>query len=241
MRPNGFQQADDQVRRGGGRRAGVARRAGNPELTRDHLVVALLEQELPRTLLRRAGGIWTRFAQRPRRACARYPRSRAATLSPRRPRRSARRSTTLSTRRESSRTSSSWSSICCSRWTSCRAIAARRAQGRSRWAARDDAGSGGDVRGALEIWAGPHRCRRGGQARSGDRTRRGDPAHDPGALRRTKNNPVLIGEPGVGKTAIAEGLAIRIVAGDVPEGAEGQAVVALDVGALIAGASSGRV
>jgi ATP-dependent Clp protease ATP-binding subunit ClpB len=54
--------------------------------------------------------------------------------------------------------------------------------------------------------------------------------------RRTKNNPVLIGEPGVGKTAIAEGLAQRIVAGDVPEGLKGKRVWALDIGSLLAGA-----
>ena len=54
--------------------------------------------------------------------------------------------------------------------------------------------------------------------------------------RRTKNNPVLIGEPGVGKTAIAEGLARRIVAGDVPESLKNRQLVALDMGALIAGA-----
>ncbi len=53
--------------------------------------------------------------------------------------------------------------------------------------------------------------------------------------RRTKNNPVLIGEPGVGKTAIAEGLAQRIVAGDVPAGLKNKRIIALDMGALIAG------
>jgi ATP-dependent Clp protease ATP-binding subunit ClpB len=54
--------------------------------------------------------------------------------------------------------------------------------------------------------------------------------------RRTKNNPVLIGEPGVGKTAIVEGLALRIVNGDVPEGLKEKKLVALDLGALVAGA-----
>src|SRR5450830_37135 len=54
--------------------------------------------------------------------------------------------------------------------------------------------------------------------------------------RRTKNNPVLIGEPGVGKTAIVEGLALRIHSGDVPEGLKNKTVVSLDLGALIAGA-----
>ncbi len=54
--------------------------------------------------------------------------------------------------------------------------------------------------------------------------------------RRTKNNPVLVGEPGVGKTAIVEGLANRIVKGDVPEGLKDRALIALDLGALVAGA-----
>ena len=55
-------------------------------------------------------------------------------------------------------------------------------------------------------------------------------------LRRTKNNPVLIGEPGVGKTAIAEGLARRIVSGDVPDSLANKRVIAMDIGAMIAGA-----
>ena len=54
--------------------------------------------------------------------------------------------------------------------------------------------------------------------------------------RRTKNNPVLIGEPGVGKTAIAEGLALRIINGEVPEGMKGKRLLSLDMGSLIAGA-----
>jgi ATP-dependent Clp protease ATP-binding subunit ClpA len=53
--------------------------------------------------------------------------------------------------------------------------------------------------------------------------------------RRSKNNPVLIGEPGVGKTAVAEGLAQRIVSNDVPEALLGRTLMALDMGSLIAG------
>ena len=57
-----------------------------------------------------------------------------------------------------------------------------------------------------------------------------------GSCQETKNNPVLIGEPGVGKTAAVEGLAQRIVQGDVPEGLKDKKIFALDMGALVAGA-----
>ena len=54
--------------------------------------------------------------------------------------------------------------------------------------------------------------------------------------RRTKNNPVLIGEPGTGKTAIVEGMARRIVSGDVPDSMKGKRIIAMDLGGMIAGA-----
>jgi ATP-dependent Clp protease ATP-binding subunit ClpB len=55
-------------------------------------------------------------------------------------------------------------------------------------------------------------------------------------LRRTKNNPVLIGDPGVGKTAIVEGLARRIISGDVPDSLKNKRIIAMDIGAMVAGA-----
>jgi ATP-dependent Clp protease ATP-binding subunit ClpA len=74
------------------------------------------------------------------------------------------------------------------------------------------------------------------QARSGDRRDEESAAPFQVLSRRTKNNPVLIGEPGVARPAIAEGLALRIVNGDVPESLRDQKLMALDMGSLIAGA-----
>src|SRR5207248_885993 len=132
-----------------------ARRDGNPEVYPEHLLVALLDQELPRQLVPDAGALRAQtdatLAQRPRiEGATQQPRVSAAL---------------------------------------------------DRVIGRDE-----EIRRVIQVLS-----------------------------RRTKNNPVLIGDPGVGKTAIAEGLAQRIVAGDVPEGLKGKRVWALDIGALLAG------
>ena len=114
-----------------------------------------------------------------------------------------------------------------------------RARG-SRLAPASPPGSRGHLRGARSS-AAPDRGGRGGQARPRDRARRRDPPRHPGALPPHKNNPVLIGEPGVGKTAIVKGLAQRIVDDDVPESLTDRRVIALDIGSLLAGSKSRRV
>ena len=188
----------------------LARRAGNPELTRDHLTVALLEQELPRTLLQRAGADPASMLAEAEARLRALPSVSGRERQPQAGGASARRSTMPSTRRARSTTTSSPSSTCCSRSTlvprEALLDALKEVRGGQRVTTQDPEGTyealakfGRDLTAAAES----------GQARPGHRPRRGDPPHDPGLSRRTKNNPVLIGEPGVGKTAIAEGLAQR--------------------------------
>ena len=111
------------------------------------------------------------------------------------------------------------------------------AQGRARLAPRHRPEPRGEVRRAREVRPGPHRASppRARSTRSSAVTRR-SAARIQVLSRRTKNNPVLIGEPGVGKTAIVEGLAARIADGDVPEGLKNKRLIALDIGSMLAGA-----
>jgi ATP-dependent Clp protease ATP-binding subunit ClpB len=215
----------------------LARRAGNPELTPEHLTLALLDQELPRTLVERSG------------ASAGTLRSAAEARLGALP--------TISGGAGQPTASSAFRALLADAFAEAKALgdefvsvehlllalglvpreallaALQQVRGGQRITSQDPEGSyqalekyGRDLtalaeQGKLDPVIGrDEEIRRTIQVLS----------------RRTKNNPVLIGEPGVGKTAIAEGLAQRIVAGDVPSGLEGKRVWALDVGALIAGA-----
>ncbi len=214
----------------------LARRLGNPELTADHLAVALLEQELPRTLVQRAGGDPGSVRAEAEARLRQLPSVSGSAAQPQ---------AGASFRRVLDRAFEEMRDLG-DEFVSVEHLllalelverdallaALEGVRGGQRVTSQDPEGSyqalekyGRDLtalaeQGKLDPVIGrDEEIRRVIQVLS----------------RRTKNNPVLIGEPGVGKTAIAEGLAQRIVAGDVPEGLKGKRVWALDVGALVAG------
>jgi ATP-dependent Clp protease ATP-binding subunit ClpB len=215
----------------------LARRAGNPELTPDHLTIALLDQELPRTLVQRSGSSVEALRAEAESRLAQQPSVSGGSAQPQ---------AGAAFRRALDRAFDEAAGLG-DEFVSVEHLllaleivprdallaALKDVRGGQRVTTQDPEGSyqalekyGRDLtalaeQGKLDPVIGrDEEIRRTIQVLS----------------RRTKNNPVLIGEPGVGKTAIAEGLAQRIVAGDVPSGLEGKRVWALDVGALVAGA-----
>jgi ATP-dependent Clp protease ATP-binding subunit ClpB len=215
----------------------LARRLGNPELTPDHLTIAMLDQELPRTLVERAGASPDALRAE---AEARLRQQPSVSGGSQQPRASAAFSRVLD-RAEDEMRSLGDEYVSVEHLLLALEIVPRdsvlealqQVRGGQRVTTQDPEGSyqalekyGRDLtalaeQGKLDPVIGrDEEIRRTIQVLS----------------RRTKNNPVLIGEPGVGKTAIAEGLAQRIVAGDVPEGLKGKRVWALDIGSLLAGA-----
>ena len=215
----------------------LARRAGNPELTPDHLTIALLDQELPRTLVERAGASVASLRGEAEARLAQQPSVSGGKAQPQAS--AAFRRVLDAAFDEAAGLGDEFVSV--EHLLLALGLVPREAllgalqqvRGGQRVTTQDPEGSyqalekyGRDLtalaeQGKLDPVIGrDEEIRRTIQVLS----------------RRTKNNPVLIGEPGVGKTAIAEGLAQRIVAGDVPSGLEGKRVWALDVGALVAGA-----
>jgi len=214
----------------------LARQRGNPEVYPEHLTLALLDQELPQTLVERAGSSPAHVGQRAEAALAAKPAVQGGAQQPR-------ASTALSRvldEADGERHKLEDDFVSTEHLLLALAVvprdalleALRKVRGAQRVTSQDPEGSyqalekfGRDLtelaeQGKLDPVIGrDEEIRRVIQVLS----------------RRTKNNPVLIGEPGVGKTAIAEGLAQRIVAGDVPEGLKGKRVWALDIGALLAG------
>ena len=215
----------------------LARRTGNPEIYPEHLVLALLDQELPRTLVERAGGSVADVRARAEAALSAKPSVEGAAAQ--QPRVSTAFSEVLDHAEEEMRKLED-EYVSTEHLLLALDVVPRDAllaslkdvRGSQRVTRQDPEGSyqalekfGRDLtelaeQGKLDPVIGrDEEIRRVIQVLS----------------RRTKNNPVLIGDPGVGKTAIAEGLAQRIVAGDVPEGLKGKRVWALDIGALLAG------
>jgi ATP-dependent Clp protease ATP-binding subunit ClpB len=220
-----------------GQAAEFARRRGNPEVYPEHLVLALLDQELPRTLVERAGASSSDIHARAETALAARP---AVTgTAAQQPRASTAFSQVLDRAEEEMRKLEdeyvSTEHLLLALDVVARDAllgALRQVRGSQRVTTEDPEGSyqalekfGRDLTALAEagkldpVIGRDDEIRRVIQVLS----------------RRTKNNPVLIGEPGVGKTAIVEGLAQRIVAGDVPEGLKHKRVWALDIGALLAG------
>jgi ATP-dependent Clp protease ATP-binding subunit ClpB len=214
----------------------LARRMGNPELTPDHLTIALLDQELPRTLVERAGASPEALRAEAEARLRQQPSVSGANAQPR---------ASAALNRVLDRSLDEMQQLG-DEFVSVEHLllaldivprdrlleALQQVRGGQRVTSQDPEGSyqalekyGRDLtalaeQGKLDPVIGrDEEIRRTIQVLS----------------RRTKNNPVLIGEPGVGKTAIVEGLAQRIVAGDVPEGLKGKRVWALDIGALLAG------
>jgi ATP-dependent Clp protease ATP-binding subunit ClpB len=214
----------------------LARRLGNPEVYPEHLCIALLEQELPRTLVERAGQSPDVLRQQCEAELAARP---AVGGAAQQPRASTAFGAVLDRAEEEMRrledeyVSTEHLLLALDVVPRDALVAAlQQVRGSQRVTSQDPEGSyqalekfGRDLtelaeQGKLDPVIGrDEEIRRVIQVLS----------------RRTKNNPVLIGDPGVGKTAIAEGLAQRIVAGDVPEGLKGKRVWALDIGALLAG------
>src|SRR3954449_8290805 len=214
----------------------LARRDGNPELTRDHLIVALLEQELPRTLLTRAGSDPSSVLAEAEARLRALPSVSGGNVNPQAA--GSFRQALDDAFDEARKLDDEFVSVehlvlaldLVPRVALLGAL--KDVRGGQRVTTQDPEGTyealskfGRDLTAAAEagkldpVIGRDEEIRRVIQVLS----------------RRTKNNPVLIGEPGVGKTAIAEGLAQRIVAGDVPEGLKDRRVWALDIGALLAG------
>jgi ATP-dependent Clp protease ATP-binding subunit ClpB len=214
----------------------LARRLGNPEVYPEHLLLALLDQELPRTLVERAGESVEQVRREAEERLAQKP---AVGGAAQQPRASTAFSETLDRAEQEMRkleddyVSTEHLLLALDVVPRDALLAAlKEVRGTQRVTSQDPEGSyqalekfGRDLTALAEegkldpVIGRDEEIRRVIQVLS----------------RRTKNNPVLIGDPGVGKTAIVEGLAQRIVAGDVPEGLKGKRVWALDIGALLAG------